>query len=197
MPLPDGLPTFTPQHIEAEIEEFADMGLAHRLQVELSLGERSLMRSVGRELAAELRPEILAHRDFQSQNLMHTERGLVIIDFQDAFLAPRTYDLVALLRDSYIVLTTTELDALLRRFARASDLSFQSLEDAFHLQTIQRKLKDAGRFETLARRGKTGFLAFFPDSIAYVVHALSASGRFPDLLDLLRNRLPEAQRALP
>ncbi len=195
-PTPEGLPTFTTQHIEAEIQEFTDMGLEHRLQVQLSRGERALMRSVAQQLAAELQPEIIAHRDFQSQNLMRTARGLVIIDFQDAFLAPRCYDLVALLRDSYVVLSSDELDTLLRRFAKVSDLAFDSLKDAFYLQTIQRKLKDSGRFETLARRGKTSFLAFYPDSIAYVVRALQASGRFPDLLELLCTHLPEARSAL-
>ncbi|HRE90203.1 MAG TPA: aminoglycoside phosphotransferase, partial [Myxococcota bacterium] len=119
--------------------------------------------------------------------------SLVIIDFQDAFLATQVYDLVALLRDSYIVLTPSELDHLLARYAAATHQPLATLTDRFHLQTIQRKLKDSGRFETLARKGKPHFLAFFADSIGYVVHALRQSGRFPDLLDLLLHHLPEAR----
>ena len=51
------------------------------------------------------------HRDYQSRNLMVLPGGeQVVIDFQDALLGPRQYDLVALLRDSYV-----ELEPGLRR----------------------------------------------------------------------------------
>lgn len=190
-----GVPTFGRDHLFAELAEFADMALEARLGVTLSPGERKLLLQVGDTLANELLsgPQVLAHRDFQSQNLMVTPRGLVLIDFQDAFIAPDVYDLVALLRDSYIVLSPLELDHHLARFARLTTADEGHLRDRFHLQTIQRKLKDAGRFETLSRRGKTQFLAWFADSIGYVVHALQASGRFPDLHDLLVTLLPEAR----
>ncbi len=190
------VPTFTADHLRAELAEFADMALEARLGVTLTPAERLLLTTVADSLAAALTPDLLAHRDFQSQNLMLTPAGLVLIDFQDAFFAPRVYDLVALLRDSYIRLTPAELDHLLAHFATLSDQPLDSLRDAFHLQTIQRKLKDSGRFETLARRGKPHFLAFFADSIAYVVDALVASKRFPDLLDLLLTHLPEARAAI-
>ena len=39
-----------------------------------------------------------------------------MIDFQDALLGPRQYDLVALLRDSYVELPPTLVDAMLRRY---------------------------------------------------------------------------------
>ena len=33
-------------------------------------------------------PYIVAHRDFQSKNIMLTKKGPVIIDFQDSLMAP-------------------------------------------------------------------------------------------------------------
>ena len=45
---------------------------------------------------------MLCHRDYHSRNLMLHERQLYIIDFQDARMGPDTYDLVSLLRDSYV-----------------------------------------------------------------------------------------------
>ena len=190
------VPTFGRDHLLAELAEFADMALEARLGITLSSKERQVIADVGEALVAELLsgPQVLAHRDFQSQNLMVTARGLVLIDFQDAFMAPDVYDLVALLRDSYIVLSPDELDHHLARFALITGRDEAALRERFHLQTIQRKLKDSGRFETLARRGKPHFLAFFADSIGYVVHALKASGRFPELLALLEDKLPEARR---
>ena len=40
----------------------------------------------------------------------------VVIDFQDALLGPRQYDLVALLRDSYVELEAALVEAMLRRY---------------------------------------------------------------------------------
>jgi hypothetical protein len=193
---PNGIPMLSEALIRAEFDEFAAMGLEHRLGITLTRGERSVLRETCDTLCVELRPETIAHRDFQSQNLMTTSRGLVLIDFQDAFMAPRVYDLVALLRDSYVVLSQEELDALVHQYVAATGLDACLVEDRFHMQTIQRKLKDAGRFHSLALRGKPDFLQYFPASIAYVVHALKTSGRFPALLDLLSERLPEARGAL-
>ena len=41
---------------------------------------------------------------------------LKVIDFQDALLGTRAYDLVALLRDSYVVLTADEVESLVGEF---------------------------------------------------------------------------------
>jgi aminoglycoside/choline kinase family phosphotransferase len=195
-PPPFHVPIFSREHLLAELAEFADMALEHRHAITLSPAERAVLTAAGDTLAAHLIPELLAHRDFQSHNLMLRGDRLVLIDFQDAFWAPRVYDLVALLRDSYVRLPPDELDLLLARYAAHSGLSRDAVTDAFHLQTIQRKLKDSGRFVTLARRGKSQFLAFFADSIAYVITALTRSGRFPALLDLLLTHIPEARAAL-
>lgn len=192
-----GAPVFGREHLLAELAEFADMALEARLGIALTPAERAVIAGVGDALVDELLagPQVVAHRDFQSQNLMVTPRGLVLVDFQDAFVAPDVYDLVALLRDSYVVLSPEELEHHLARFSLLTDRDHAALSERFHLQTIQRKLKDAGRFETLARKGKPGFLQFFGASIRYVVHALERSGRFPELLDLLRTHLPEARPA--
>ena len=68
------------------------------------------------ELAGEAR--VLCHRDYHSRNLMVHEDRLYIIDFQDARMGPDTYDLVSLLRDSYVDLpeqTVERADCLLPR----------------------------------------------------------------------------------
>src|SRR5205809_5098859 len=70
-------------------------------------------RIVG-ELAAE--PRVLCHRDYHSRNLMLHDGNLYIIDFQDARLGPDTYDLVSLLRDSYVDISERQLDDLVAYF---------------------------------------------------------------------------------
>jgi aminoglycoside/choline kinase family phosphotransferase len=67
----------------------------------------------------------------------------------------------------------------------------------FHLQTLQRKLKDAGRFVFIhRRRGNPGFLKFFPASVGYVRQALEALGQWPEVLALLDHHLEPALAAL-
>jgi aminoglycoside/choline kinase family phosphotransferase len=133
--------------------------------------------------ALEALPTRLAHRDFQSRNLMATARGLVLIDFQDALVAPFVYDLVALLRDSYIELPPEEVAELVGYYAgRArseglTDLTAEAVARAFHLQTVQRKLKDTGRFVFIDRKkGNPSFLRYRAPSMCYVRDALAALG---------------------
>ena len=59
---------------------------------------------------------MLCHRDYHSRNLMLHDGSLYIIDFQDARMGPDTYDLVSLLRDSYVDLTPQQVDELIAFF---------------------------------------------------------------------------------
>jgi aminoglycoside/choline kinase family phosphotransferase len=189
--------------IAAEFEEFVTAGIEHRQGLELTEDERAVTAAAACQLTLELAaaPQALAHRDFQSQNIMCTARGLVLIDYQDCFLAPFAYDLVALLRDSYVVLDPADVDTLVHRFfdesaaAQASMGGIGDFQRLFHVQTVQRKLKDAGRFVTLAGKGKPEFLRYYPDSIRYAMHALRQledEPAYADLAQLLSARVPEA-----
>ena len=59
---------------------------------------------------------VLCHRDYHSRNLMYHDERLYIIDFQDARMGPDTYDLVSLLRDSYMDFSEREVDELIAFF---------------------------------------------------------------------------------
>jgi len=117
------------------------------------------------------------HRDFNSRNIMCAPDGsLVAIDFQDALVGPRPYDLAALLCDSYATLPPRHIRALVRRYAisagREPDLP--ELEAGFWATVAQRKLKDAGRFVAIHRlRGNPDFLRWYAPSLAHVGRALA------------------------
>lgn len=182
--------------LRAELDHFLEYGVEARQGRALAgAGRDELERAfddVSRRLAAA--PQALAHRDFQSQNLMRTPRGLVLLDFQDAFVAPEPYDLVALLRDSYVVLPPPLLERLLDHHHRRS--GGPDPRPLFHLQTIQRKLKDAGRFEYIDKvKGNPGFLRFYGDSVAYAVAALARFPEYRDALAALAAVVPEAREA--
>src|SRR4029079_7872461 len=76
------------------------------------------------------------HRDYQSRNLMvrETPAGprLVWIDFQDALLGPRVYDLVALLNDSYQEFDRAFVEARLAEYASAAGLDAPTLDRLIH-----------------------------------------------------------------
>jgi aminoglycoside/choline kinase family phosphotransferase len=144
---------------------------------------------IARRLAAA--PRGFTHRDYQSRNLMVLDGELVLIDFQDALQGPRQYDLVALLRDSYVELEEDFVDAMLDRwleaYARASGtrLEVAEFKRLFHLLTVQRKLKDAARFEFIHRVKKNpGFLPSIPTSLRYVRVAFARLGDDPDVAAL-------------
>jgi aminoglycoside/choline kinase family phosphotransferase len=140
------------------------------------------------------------HRDYQSRNLLVTpgrERSLGWIDFQDALLGPRAYDLVALLCDSYQPFDRAFVDARLDDYAGARGLSNddrQSLGREFDVITVQRKLKDAGRFVFIDRkRGDPSFLEYVEPTLGIVRQALDRLGDVPELR-ALRALLNETER---
>jgi aminoglycoside/choline kinase family phosphotransferase len=149
--------------------------------------------SMAQELASE--PKVLCHRDYHSRNLMVHEGTLVIIDFQDARMGPDTYDLVSLLRDSYVDLTETQVDELvayflaLRGAGPAEDLAFRP---RFDLMALQRNLKALGTFgyQTTARSNPV-YIQFMPRTLSYVRTNLARYARFGRLQELLADWLPE------
>ncbi len=121
-------------------------------------------------------PQALVFRDYQSRNIMWKNNEWVAIDFQDALRGPFIYDLVALLRDSYIELAPDMVARLVDYYAEKDlpwDLSKDQIHRAFHLQTLQRKLKDTGRFVFIDQvKGNDSFLQYYEPSLQYVKNAL-------------------------
>jgi aminoglycoside/choline kinase family phosphotransferase len=152
---------------------------------------------IARRLEAE--PKGFTHRDYQSRNLMVLPSGeQAVIDFQDALLGPRQYDLVALLRDSYVDLPADLVERMLRRYlARLAEaggpaLPYEPFRATFDLLTVQRKLKDAGRFVFIDRVKKNpGFLVSIPLSLRYVRDALARLPDLADLREILARHVPE------
>ncbi len=189
-----------------ELEHFREWGL-DALGLALAPADQQTFARACDALVEEILalPQGFVHRDFQSRNLMWAprhrpqagrdagparERGLVVIDFQDALLGPAVYDLVALLCDSYVDLTEDEQRALVAYAAGQRGEPAEQLERAFWLVAVQRKLKDAGRFVFIDQvRGNPGFLPWYSPSLRYVGRALARLPQFAALHDLLARTL--------
>ncbi|WP_433931795.1 phosphotransferase [Sorangium cellulosum] len=140
-------------------------------------------------------PRGFVHRDYHSRNLMVVDApggGLEIawLDFQDALLGPRVYDLVTLLNDSVQDLDRPFVEARLDEYAAAAALDRRAraaLGREFDVVTVQRKLKDAGRFVFLDRIGADpGYLRYVEPALAAARAALARLGDDEDMRALAR-----------
>ena len=180
-----------------ELDHFREWGLDAR---DRALGEEDRARfdAIADRLARRIAawPRGFVHRDYQSRNLMVVDRGaqegleLVWIDFQDALLGPRAYDLVALLNDSYQSFDRAFIEARLDEFAAARGYDRagrETLGREFDVITVQRKLKDAGRFIFIDRVKKNpSFLPYFEPSLAKVKASLARLADEEDMRELAR-----------
>ncbi len=139
------------------------------------------------ELAGE--PQVLCHRDYHSRNLMFRDGQLYVIDFQDARLGPDTYDMVSLLRDSYVDLPESEIEDLIAYFlALKNDTTSPAAEfrRRFDLMAVQRNLKALGTFGyQTTSRGNPVYIQYIPRTLRYVRTNLERYPRFARLRGLL------------
>jgi len=164
-----------------ELDHFREWGL-DAIEKPLDPGSLVTWNEIADRLARRIAswPRGFTHRDYQSRNLMVTRAAeapeLVWIDFQDALLGPRVYDLVALLNDSYQSFDRAFQEARLDEYAAERGLDAEGraeLGRQFDVLTVQRKLKDAGRFIFIDRVKKNpSFLPYFEPSLAKVRAAL-------------------------
>src|SRR6266852_866145 len=183
-----------------EFEHFIEYGLLGRGAKPSKAELRELRETftrISRQLAAA--PRGFTHRDYQSRNIMVLPSGeQVVIDFQDALQGPRQYDLVCLLRDSYVELSRPLIDAMLQRYLEklpeegGSELDQRDFIGFFDLLTVQRKLKDAGRFVFIDQVKKNpSFLIHIPASLRYVGDALERLPQLENVRDILARHVPE------
>jgi aminoglycoside/choline kinase family phosphotransferase len=193
--LPDGCivrtRAFDHDLLRWELDHFMEWGITAR-GITISAEDRSIFATVAERLATRIAawPRGFVHRDYQSRNLMVVAAegrpfDLAWIDFQDALLGPRVYDLVALLSDSYQEFDPGYIDERLDEYAesaglRAADRALLGRE--FDWVTVQRKLKDAGRFIFIDRtHHNPSFLPFVEPTIAKARAALARLNDDPDM----------------
>jgi len=182
--------SFDRELLSWEIEHFREWGV-EALGTRLSEEEKSAFARAQQHLVESLLglQQGFCHRDYQSRNLLVlADDSIAWIDFQDALLGPRAYDLVALLQDSYQRFDERFVAARLSDYAEARGLSADeavALSFEFDLITVQRKLKDAGRFVFFERtRGDPSYLPFYIPTLQLVLGALARLAEKTELSSL-------------
>lgn len=148
------------------------------------------------ELAARVAayPRALCHRDYHSRNLMVGEdappgRRLRLIDFQDARMGPRLYDVASLLFDSYVTLDPADIELLFGRFAGSEAAAWR---DELRMTAAQRNLKALGTFGYQVHvRGKERYRDAIPRTLEHLRAGLGEEGIGGALRARLLPFLPE------
>lgn len=182
-----------------ELDHFKEWLLLKWAGARLSAKEDRVVEKAFDDIASRVvdMPYIPVHRDFQSTNLMVCDEGLTLIDFQDALLGPAVYDVVSLLRDSYVTLDASLLERLKRYYHQlASPVipigDWAQFEALFRVQTLQRKLKDAGRFVFIDKvRKNPAFLQYIEPTLAFVADSLKQSPEYHALSHVLAGYVPQ------
>lgn len=199
------LPPYSRQLLEDEMKLFPEWFLGMKLELELTQEWHDLYSKVVEMMIenALCQPQVFVHRDFHSRNIMLTaDKGMAVIDYQDAVIGPLTYDLVSLLKDCYFRVDRTEVVALveanwqLLRHRHPDELtSFPEFLRWFDLMGLQRHLKCAGIFCRLQLRdGKSGYLADVPLVFEYILEVCDIYDGLTHFGSFLRDNISPLMR---
>lgn len=146
------------------------------------------------DIAARLHqePKVICHRDYHSRNLMIKLDQVFVIDFQDARLGPIQYDLVSLLKDSYVDISDEYADKMLNYyfentpFLKDRNMSKEQFNVIYELQSIQRCFKACGSFSSFMNtRNDRRYLKYLNGTLKRVMKSLSQFPEYKVLLDVL------------
>ena len=191
----DVVPVYDRERLLRELQLFETWYLEQHLGATLTTAERAALDVLFAHLLDNIaaQPTVLVHRDYHSRNLMVTEQGLGVLDFQDAVAGAITYDLVSLLRDAYVAWDEAQvIDWAIRYWdeARRAGLpvhaDFGGFYRDFEWMGLQRHLKVLGVFARLnVRDGKSAYLNDIPRVLHYVRATAGRYREFSPLLALL------------
>jgi aminoglycoside/choline kinase family phosphotransferase len=150
---------------------------------------RDAFVDICRRLEAE--PRVFTHRDYHSRNIMIPERGgMVCIDFQDARMGLRAYDLASILRDSYFQLAEEDVyslvDYYLSLVSPADSQNRAHFIKMFDLMSVQRNFKAIGSFTSFyAKRSDAMYIRFVGNTFENIRRNLAKFPEYAGLRKLL------------
>jgi aminoglycoside/choline kinase family phosphotransferase/choline kinase len=144
-------------------------------------------------------PQVMIHRDFQSQNILIHNCEVRIVDFQGARIGHIAYDLMSLLNDPYIALDkdlrlslseyffnsiaeTPLLEKLLEKKA------LRSITSIVQSAALQRGMQALGAYAFLSiEKGKTSYRKFIPPALKILNETLEDRDKYPNLKRVLKS----------
>ncbi len=195
-PVSNEIPAFDIPYMKTETHLFKEWFLNRLLSITLSPEEEQLLEKTIDDLLDEInqQPKVFIHRDYHSRNLLVTDNGLGIIDFQDAMTGPVSYDLVSLVKDCYVQWPREKVLRWIEWFWQNSPLLQHYQLDEFiravDLCGLQRHLKVAGIFSRLyLRDNKSAYLENLPLTLQYIRECAAIYEPLQPFLNLLNQRV--------
>lgn len=185
-----------------EFEHFLEFGLQKRPGVHVTQTEIKDLKTIFAEMATHLdrQPACLNHRDYHSWNLMIHREEVVLIDFQDALLAPPQYDLASLLNDRITdsVIRPPLEEQLLSYYIQKSGERGRSVKnreqflETYLLSAVQRDLKVIGRFHYLDLvKHKSAYRKFISPTVRRLKRNLQRLPQWAHVIPLLAEHFEE------
>lgn len=188
---PYHFPLFSHDILMEELTNFQKWYLETHLGLSLSDKEKQLLSDTFALLVASAltQPQVCIHRDYHSRNLLALPKNDVgILDFQDAFWGPVTYDLVSLIRDCYIDWPEDQVEKWMKgyfvdakRSGVLTNISYEQFQQWFDWMGIQRHLKAIFIFARKWHRDRNqDYLGDIPRALKYILDVCEA---YPQLAD--------------
>jgi aminoglycoside/choline kinase family phosphotransferase len=155
---------------------------------------REALRTLCKALSKENR--VFTHRDFHSKNIMIHNGKVKVIDFQDARMGPCQYDLVSLLKDSYVVLNESVRSELLEYYIeRMEQNGREVIQEPFYKifdwMSLQRNLKAIGTFAYQHKvLGNDRYLQYIEPTLDYIRQTLANRSDLELLSPALNSVIP-------
>ncbi len=174
------------------ILKLCDLKLSEKVSADID----KLFLNICETLNAETK--FIAHRDYHSRNLMLKLGKMRVIDFQDARMGAIQYDLVSLLRDSYVDMEAGVENQLIDYYLagraqyfknnKLGKLSRAEFDHVYEIQTIQRCFKACGSFSSFYNlRQDTRYLKYIHNTLTRVRASLEKFNEYKLFFDVLND----------
>lgn len=191
---PKDLPTYNHALFFREVMLFVDWYLPLQKK-SMSLSEKARFKFLWFQLFDLLEKEnqVLVLRDYHADNLMilpsrEGVRQVGLLDFQDAVIGAKAYDLVSLLEDARRDVDEENRKKLFNYYLKKSSCDEIILTRDYEILSLQRNIKIIGIFARLSiRDGKNNYLTLLPRVVNLIKLRLASQNPiFSEIGDLLK-----------
>jgi len=154
-----------------EVMLFIDWYLPYIVQRPATNAEAQKFRNLWCDLFKKLsNDKKLVLRDYHADNLFVVGNKVGLLDFQDAVLGSRAYDLVSLLEDARRDVSPEVVAKMIKDYLQKSNYNKEQFLTDYQILSLQRNIKIIGIFARLAIRDhKKNYLNFLPRMFEYVI----------------------------
>ena len=140
--------------------------------------------------------KVFIHRDFHVSNIMITNKGLGLIDNQDAVFGNIAYDLASLIDDVRFKTNKKLKEKIFNEFIKNNkSLDKDKFRNDFEILSVLRNFKIIGIFSRLSKRDKKHqYLKLIPHAWKLIENRINNNTKFNDLKIIIDKNFPKKIR---